>query len=175
MTNPFPAIGHFFGKIALAVVAFVSKADQEVDTVEPEVAKVLAEGASVATLIPGVGPEVASILNAGIQLLGDAKEAVDGTNEILATAVSQAAALAPSGYSFVLIKADVMADVASLAKLYEAEWAKATALVVAVQPPADPMTPSAASAALTAAAVADQSGAGDAAEPVAAVDPPVAG
>jgi hypothetical protein len=152
MTNPFPAIGHFFGKVALAVVGFVSKADQEVDTVTPEIQKVLAEGASVADLIPGVGPELASILNAGVQVLGDVKEAVDGTNLVLATAVTQAAALAPSGYSFVLIKEDVKSDIAALATLYKTQWDAATAVVSAVHPPAAPMVPSPASAALTAGA-----------------------
>ena len=69
MGNVFSSIKHFFGKVALGLVAIVHKTDQAVDASEPVIAQLLTEGASAATLIPGIGPGVASLLNAGVQLL----------------------------------------------------------------------------------------------------------
>ena len=149
MTNVFSSIGHFFGKVALGLVAIVHKTTQAVDASQPVIAQLLTEGASVATVVPGIGPEVASLLNAGVQLLGDAKAAIDGTDAVCALAVTQATALAPSGYSFILIKQDVLADVKTLLSGYEAQIAAATATVASIHPPATPTIQSPASAAIS--------------------------
>ena len=148
MGNVFSSITHFFGKVALGLVAILHKTDQAVDASEPEIAKLLTEGASAATLIPGIGPGVASLLNAGVQLLGDVKATIDGTDAVCALAVKQAAALAPSGYSFVLIKQDVQDDVKALFAMYEKEFAFATATVESIHPAAGTTVQSPASAAL---------------------------
>lgn len=148
MANPFSAVTHFFGKVAMALVGFVHKADQAVDAAAPEIEKLLQQGASVAQFIPGVGPEVASLLNAGVQLVGDVKAAIDGTDAVLAQAVQQAAALAPAGYSFVLIKSDVQADLKLLLDTWKTQIAAATTTVEAIHPPASVTVPSPASVAL---------------------------
>jgi hypothetical protein len=148
MESAFSSIKHFFGKVALGLVAIVHKTAQAADASEPVIASLLTEGASVASLIPGIGPEVASLLNAGVQLLGDAKAAIDQTDAVCALAVTQAAALAPSGYSFILIKQDVLDDVKTLLSGYEAEITAAKATVATVHPPATPTIQSPASLAL---------------------------
>jgi hypothetical protein len=154
MGNVFSTIGHFFGKVALGLVAIVHKTDQGVDASEPVIAQLLTESASAAALIPGIGPGVASLLNAGVQLVGDVKATIDGTDAVCALAVKQAADLAPSGYSFVLIKQDVKDDLATLLATYEKEFAFATATVESIHPAATPTVQSPASAALAAPPVA---------------------
>ena len=94
------------------------------------------EGASVATLIPGVGPEVGALLNAGVTLVGQVKAAADVTAAMEVTAQSQLAALAPAGYSVVLIESDVKADIEELLSNYEAEFAAAKIAVQAAKPAA---------------------------------------
>lgn len=149
MNKVFSSIGHFFGKVGLAIVSIVHKTATAADASIPEIEAVLTEGASIATLIPGIGPEVASLLNAGIQLLGDVKASIDGTDSVLATAKQQMLALAPQGYSVVLIKADVETDIATLLSTYSAAAADATTAVEAVHPPASPTVPSPTSVALS--------------------------
>ena len=129
MANIFQKVGSWIGKEALAALGIVNKADAVVDADAPEVEKLLEEGAGVATLVPGVGPGVATILNAGVELVGAAKATLDGTVAIEPTVQTQIQALAPSGYSIVLIENDLKADLGGLFTLYEQEFAAAKTAV----------------------------------------------
>jgi hypothetical protein len=130
MNKVFGSIGHFIGRTVLAALGIVHKAEQVADADIPEIETLLADGASVATLIPGIGPNVAQILNAGVAVLAAVKATIDNTVEMEATVTAQVAAMAPAGYSFTLIKQDVVDDVKILFAEYEAEFeaAKAAAL-----------------------------------------------
>ena len=129
MANVFSTIGNWIGKTVLAAMGILNKADKAVDADAPEIDALLTEGASVATLIPGIGPGVAEVLNCGVTVLGAVKATLDNDVALEATVTEQIEALAPSGYSFVLIKADVLADVQALISNYEAEFAQAKAAV----------------------------------------------
>ena len=130
MNKVFGNIAHWIGRTVLATLGIVHKAEQDVDASVPEIETLLEDGAGVATLIPGIGPNVAQILNAGVAVLAAVKATIDNTVEMEATVTAQVAALAPAGYSFTLIKQDVVDDVKTLFAEYEAEFesAKAAAL-----------------------------------------------
>ncbi len=121
----FSTITHWIGKTVLAVLGIVHKAEQAGDADIPEIETLLTDGASVAQLIPGIGPNVAQILNAGVSLLAATKATLDNAISLEATVQAQVKALAPAGYSFVLIKQDVVDDVKTLVGMYEAEFAAA--------------------------------------------------
>jgi hypothetical protein len=127
--NVFSSVTHWIGKTVLAVLHIVHKAEQAADADIPAIETLLEDGASVATLIPGIGPNVATILNAGVSLLAAAKATLDNGAALEATVQAQIVALAPAGYSFVLIKEDVVDDVKTLVANLEAEFAAAEAAV----------------------------------------------
>jgi hypothetical protein len=141
MANVFTSIGHFFGKVGLGLVALVTKVDAGVDADVPKIEAVIEQGASVATLIPGIGPKVAQILNAGVQLLGDFKATVDGLDAVTEQAVAQLKALAPTGYSIVLIKQDVEADIKLMLSEFETEYEAAKGTVSTLSAPASTTVP----------------------------------
>ena len=137
----FTGIKHFFGKVGLVLVSIVHKTDKAVDASVPQIDALLEQGASVSSFIPGVGPEVASLLNAGVQLLGDFKATADGLDEVTANAVMQLKALAPTGYSIVLIKKDVEDDIKELLGTFETEFQAAKSTVATLSAPPSTTTP----------------------------------
>lgn len=131
MSNLYNNVVSEVGQYWLAAVHLFNKADQEIDTDVPAVSKLLQAGeVSVANIFPAIGPKAAEVLNAGVELLGSFQSAVDGTVAIEPTVQAQFTALAPSGYSAVLIKTDVLSDVQALLAKYKAELATAKSAVV---------------------------------------------
>lgn len=138
MANVFEKVKSFFSKAALVVLHALGTADGVVDKDAPEVEELLTEGASIADLIPGVGTGVASLLNAGVALVGAFQKGLDGTVAIVPEVEAQLAAAAPEGYSFVLIETDLKTDVEQLLAQYESEFEAAKSAVTTITGEAAP-------------------------------------
>jgi hypothetical protein len=124
----------FAGKYWLALVHGVAQADSEVDKEVPTVEALLKQGqVSVAAIFPSIGPKSATILNASLEALGAFQSAADTTAALAPTVQAQLAGLAPTGFSFVLVKADAIADAKSVYANYKTEYAQAKSAVLSVE------------------------------------------
>lgn len=93
-----------------------------VDEYEPQIAKALQTGESIASIIPGVGPQLARGIDVSIAAAGALKHGADVLAALDTQVHEQLAGLAPSGYSFALIKNDVLADVHLLVTEAESDY-----------------------------------------------------
>ena len=110
--NFFTKIKHWGGIVLAFVMGGLDKATKVVDADAPTIEKLLNEGATVATLIPGIGPELAAALNVGVELTGALNKTLDFTDEAFQAmvAAAQSALPAGSGVSVVLVAESVVAD-----------------------------------------------------------------
>jgi hypothetical protein len=108
----FSKIIHWSGIVVSFVLKGLGKAETEVDKLAPEIEKAMQEGATVASFIPGIGPEVAAGLNLGAELTGALDKVLHYTDAEFQTLLAQLNAALPanSGYSVLLIPAQLKAD-----------------------------------------------------------------
>lgn len=125
--NLFDKIVHWSGIVVHSVLGFFQKAETAVDNLAPKIEEALETGASIAALIPGVGPTAASILNLGVELVGAADKVLHYSDEAFQKMVADAKAQLPadSGYSLVLIPEKLEGDLKTFLTQIKAEMDKA--------------------------------------------------
>lgn len=121
----FSKIKHWSGIVIHALLSGLQSATTEMDKITPEIEKAMQEGATVASFIPGIGPEVAAGLNLGAELTGALDKTLDFTDADFQALVAQAEAALPanSGYGVVLVPAQIKADAVAWFAQIEAELA----------------------------------------------------
>jgi hypothetical protein len=134
MGNLFAKIKHWGGIVIADVLGGLDKATKVVDADAPTIEKLLTEGASVATLVPGIGPELASALNLGVELTGALNKTLDFTDadfqQIVATA--QSALPGGSGQTVVLVADAIVADAKAWFAALEAQITASKAAATAI-------------------------------------------
>jgi hypothetical protein len=130
----FATIKHWGGIVLASVLGELDKATKDVDAVAPTIEKMLNEGATVADLIPGVGPEAASFLNLGTELTGALNKTLDFTDVEFQAMVktAQEALPAGSGVSVVLVAESVVAEAKQWFAQFEAEITAAKTAATAI-------------------------------------------
>lgn len=131
----FTTIKHWGGIVIADVLNGLHKATTVVDTEAPTIEKLLTEGASVTTLIPGpIGVETTAALNLGVELVGALNKTLDFTNADFQQIVAQAKSALPpnSGLSIVVIAESIETEAKAWFSALETEIAASKAAATAI-------------------------------------------
>jgi hypothetical protein len=130
----FTTIKHWGGIVLAYVMGGLDKATKVVDADAPAIEKLLNEGASVATFVPGIGTQLATALNLGVELTGALNKTLDFTDSEFQAMVAAAQSALPSraGVSVVLVSEAVVADAKAWFAQLEAEITAAKTAATAI-------------------------------------------
>lgn len=112
------------GKTLAATLAVFHKFEAVEEVVEPQLVKYMTEIQSVTSLIPGVGPELGSALNIGIQLLGFADKALHSTDVHFKATVADLQKIAPAGQTVILVSFEVQQQYSAFLSEIKTEYDK---------------------------------------------------